>query len=226
MISPPKSLALVLSTLTLVACGGGGGGSADGAAVPAAVMSAVFTLPEIPSPGNSLASIDFLKYEGVWRQDCDNHVLRTTAMVATGANTFTVTPLDKFFAYANCTGDVVATGSYGGPQETVTYGASLNATVTLKDSTAIIDSVNPATSRLTVANYTFTGNGVQLLPNQVAGSTSAYVSYAEGSKLVVRNALDGRSTVGGLMLLNDELLTLVPVVGSTTSFTVKLRLFR
>ncbi len=227
MISPPKSLALVLSTLTLVACGGGGGGSADGAAVPAAVMSAVFTLPEIPSPGNSLASIDFVKYEGVWRQDCNDHVLRTTALVATGANVFTVTPLHKFFAYANCTGDVVATGSYGGPQETVTYGASLNATVTLKDTTAIIVSVNPATSRLAVAPYMFAGSGVQLLPSP-DGSTAAYLAYADGPKFVEpRPALDGRSTVGGLLSLNnDELLTLVPVVGSTTSFTVKLRLFR
>lgn len=226
MISPTKSLALVLSSLTLVACGGGGGGSADGASVPAAVSSVVFTLPEIPLPGNSLASTDFLKYEGVWRQDCDDHVLRTTAMVATGANVFNVTPVDKFFAYANCTGDVIATGSYGGPQETVTYGASLNARVTLKDLTVIDASVNPATSRLAVAPYTFTGSGVQLLPNQVAGTTSAYVAYADGRKLVVRDALDGRSTVGGLLSLTDELLTLVPVAGSMTSFTVKLRFFR
>lgn len=226
MINPTKSLALVLSSVALVACGGGGGGSADGTTAPAAVSAAAFTLPEIPSPVNSLASTDLLKYEGVWRQDCDNHVLRTTAMVATGANVFTVTPLEKFFAYANCTGDVVATGSYGGPQETVTYGAPLDATVTLKDLTSKVASVDPATSILSVASYTFTGSGVQLLPNQVAGSTSAYLAYADGSKLVVRNALDRQFTVGGLLLLNDELLTLVPVVGSTTAFTVKQRFFR
>lgn len=225
MPHPTKYFSIVLSSLALAACGGGGG-SADGASVPVAVSSAVFTLPAIPSPGNSLASTDFVKYEGVWRQDCDDHMLRTTALVATGANVFTVTPLEKFFAYANCTGDVVATGSYGGPQETVTYGTSLNATVTLKDLTATIASVNPATSRLAVAPYTFTGSGVQLLPNQVVGSTSAYVAYADGSKLVVRNALDGGSTVGGLLSRNDELLTLVPVVGSTTSFTVNQRFFR
>lgn len=223
MISPIKSLALVLSSLTLVACGGGGGGSAE----EAFVSSTAFILPAIPSPENSLASIDFVKYEGVWRQDCNDHVLRTIALVATGANVFTVTPLEKFYAYANCTGDVVATGSYGGFQETVTYGAPVNATVTLKDSTVINTSVNPAASRLAITPYTFTGSGVQLLPNQVAGTTSAYIAYADGSKLVVRQALDGQSTAGGLLSLNDELLTLVPVVaGATTSFTVNQRFYR
>lgn len=221
MIRPAKYLVLVLSSLTLLACGGGGGGGGptEGAA-GLALSAAIVATP-------SLASLVLAKYEGVWQQPCVNHIRRTTTLVATSANVFTVTPQENLFANADCTGAMVATGSFGKPQETVQYRATLpDASVKLPDGTIIKGSVDPATSTLTIAPFTFSGSGVKRTLYIEGGKTLTTVAYGDGTVDIVRDAVNGGTTEGGLLLRNGELLALVPVAGDTPSFAVNQRFFR
>jgi len=215
MISLTKSLALVLSSLTLVACGGGGGGST-------AAQASGLIIPAV-----SVASLELAKYEGVWQQVCVNHMSRTTTLVAISADTFTVTPQENHYANADCTGTLVATGGFGKPQETVKYRATLQgASVKLLDGTTIQAAVDPATSTLSIASFVFSGSGVRQTLYIEGGKTLTTLAYAEGDTGVVRDAVNGGTTEGGLLLRNGELLALVPAIGSTTAFTVNQRFFR
>lgn len=221
MISLTKYLALVLSSLTLVACGGGGGGSTG------ATTDAASSVPIIPAV--SVVSLELAKYEGMWQQACVNHMHRTTTLVAISANVFTVTPQENHFANADCTGALVATGSfdYGKPQETVQYRATLsNVSVNLLDGTTILADVDPATSTRSIAPFVFSGSGVIRTLSIEGGKTLTTLAYADGNVDVVRDAVNGGTTEGGLLLRNGELLALVPVIGSTTAFTVNQRYFR
>ena len=221
MIRPAKYLVLVLSSLTLLACGGGGGGGAtEGTARAAPSGSTVVAAP-------SRASLELAKYEGVWQQACVNHMRRTTTLVATSANVFTVTPQESLFANADCTGALVATGSFGKPQETVQYRPTLPAaSVKLLDGSSIQASVDPATSTLSIASFSFSGSGVIRTLYIEGGKTLTTIAYGSGTGDIVRDAVNGGTTEGGLLLLNGELLALVPVVGATPSFAVNQRFFR
>lgn len=217
MISTTKSLALVLSTLTLVACGGGGGGGASNGAVTSP--------PTVPAV--SLASSELAKYEGVWRQDCVDHMLRTTTLVATSANEFTVTPREDYFAYKGCTGAVIATGTYGGPSETVQYRSTLqDSSVELTPGNVIIADVEPATSKMSTASFSIAGSGVfrSTIIDDIQGTT---LIYADGSSpLKSRPQLFGETTEGGLLLYQGELLALVPGNSPAAAFKVNQRFFR
>lgn len=183
--------------------------------------------PGTPVASTSLASVELAKYEGVWQQGCVNHMRRTTTLVATSANVFTVTPQENLFANADCTGAIVATGSFGKAQETVQYRASLpDVSVKLLDGTIIQTSVDPATSTLSIASFTFTGSGVRRTLFIEGGKTLTTIAYASGDVVIVRDAVNGGTAEGGLALRNGELLALVPVAGATTSFLVNQRFVR
>ena len=204
---------------------GGGVGSGGVSGVTNATQGAAPTIT--PVAGTSLASVELAKYEGVWQQACVNHMRRTTTLVATSANVFTVTPQENLFANADCTGAIVATGSFGKAQETVHYRASLpDASVKLLDGTIIQTGVDPATSTLSIAPFTFTGSGVRRTLFIEGGKTLTTIAYASGDVVIVRDAVNGGTLEGGLALRNGELLALVPVAGSTTSFSVNQRFVR
>lgn len=224
MLHPTPYLTLVLSALTLVACGGGGGGG-DSAVV--AAPAAPTTVPAtLAVPAMSPVSPELAKYEGVWRQDCVDHMRLTTTLVAISTNVFTVTRQELLFANVDCTGAVVATGGFGKPQETVQYRATQpNASVKLLSGDVITADVDPATSTLSVASFLFTGSGVTAT-YYIGTKTLTHVVYADGFANLLRDALDGRTTEGGLLLLNGELLALVPVLGAPTSFVVNQRYTR
>lgn len=226
MIRPAKHLVLVLSSLTLLACGGGGGGGGgDGAGVTEGAAGLAPSAATVATP--SLASLVLAKYEGVWQQPCVNHMRRTTTLVATSVNVFTVTPQENLFANADCTGALVATGSFGKAQETVQYRATLpDASVKLPDGTMIQASVDPATSTLSIAPFTFSGSGVRSTVYIEGGKTLTTIAYASGDVVLARDAVNGGTTEGGLVLRNGELLALVPVAGATASFAVNQRFFR
>lgn len=209
-----KHLAIVLSSLILVACGGGGSD------VPA-------SSPSAGAPTGASPAIEALaKYEGVWREDCNDHMRLTKTFTATGGTTFTVMTVEEYFDNADCTGAVVATGSFGQPEEAVQYSATLaNASVTLLTGETLVSDVDPATSVLVVAPFTFTGSHVT--STSALGTTFAHIEYADGSDVIVqRQALNGQTTQGALLLRNEELLTLVAIGDSTTSFQVNHRYVR
>lgn len=172
------------------------------------------------------------KYEGVWQQACVDHMRMTTTLKAISATVFTVTPIETYFSYADCTGAIVATGSYGVPSETVEYFDTLSASITLKDGSTITADVNPASSILANATFTLTGSGVKPSYN-LGGKIMTPVQYADETlpRLYSARALTGGTTQGALLLrneklTNEELLTLIPVAGAPSNFTVKHRFFR
>ncbi|MEO6320314.1 MAG: hypothetical protein ABIR56_06620, partial [Polaromonas sp.] len=217
-----KYLAVLLSSTMLVACGGGGSGGSDASVPPSPSL-----LPAAPSPSQvSPASDELAKYEGVWRTDCLNHMRVTMTSTAIGSTTFSVMRKEEYFDNADCTGALVATGSYGQLDETVQYSATLaNASVKLLTGDTVVASVDPAPSVLAVAPFTFTGSRVK--STYVQGTTYGTITYANGEYVAIaRLAINGQTTVGALLLRNGELLALVAIGDSTTSFQVNRRYIR
>ncbi|WPC66260.1 vacuolating cyotoxin family protein [Rhodoferax ferrireducens] len=143
----------------------------------------------------------------------------TKTFIATGSNTFSVATKEEYFDNADCTGAVVATGSYGVPDENVQYAPALTASVTLLTGENITADVNPATSVYAVATFSITGSGVK--STELIGTTLyARIEYTGGYVTPPHPALNGQTTQGALLLRNDELLALVPIVGFTNSFKV------
>jgi hypothetical protein len=229
MFISTRFLLLVLSSVTLAACGGGGGGGGgdSGSATTTASVSPV-------NPVVSLASAEMAKYEGVWREEldaelntCFDHMRRTATLVATGAQVFTVTPQEQLFDYADCTGAVVATGSFGTLRETVQYQSiESNASVTFSNGNVITASVDLGTSVQSVATFVYTGSGVTTTLDE-GPTTLTHVNYANGKYANILSAkTNGQTTSGGLLLFNGELLAVVPVAGSSTTFAVNRRYIR
>jgi len=157
----------------------------------------------------------------------------TKTFIATGSTTFSVATKEEYFDNADCTGALVATGSYNVPDENVQYAANLaNASVTLLTGVNITADVNPATSVFAVATFDINGSGVTF--KSLVGTTMfVHIDYADGGYVAItRPALNGQTTYGALLLryndllLKDELLALVPIVGSTNSFKVNHRYIR
>lgn len=220
-----KYLAVLMSVAVLAACGGGGSGGPDASASqpPASASSP----PVSPFPAVSPANAQLAKYEGVWRKECDNHMQLTMTATATTGTTFSVTRKEEYFNNADCTGALVATGSFGQPDEAVQYTGTLaNASVTLQTGEIVIADVEPATAVLAKASFTFEGDGVKSTYD-VSGTAFARIEYADGGYAVVqRAALIGQTTHGALLLRNGELLALVPIGDSTSSFQVNHRYIR
>lgn len=217
-----KFLAAVLSSSILVACGGGGSDA------PASLTTGSPT-PGISTPGSSTPAPSpaigaLAKYEGVWRKDCNDHMQVTKTATATSGTTFSVVTRENYYDNANCTGDLVATGSYGVPDENVTYAATLtNASVTLLTGENIQADVDPATSVAAVAAFTVTGTGVKA--TELVGTTLfARIEYTNGEYFVMTHpGLGGQTTSGAFLIRNNELLALLPIDSSTHSFRVRHR---
>jgi len=231
MNNPTKYLALAFCSMTLAACGGGGGGGSTGGGVVGAdvnMTAAEVFWPAVPNASDSLASTALAKYEGEWQQACVDHMRLKTVLVATSATTFTVTTREDYYDYADCTGAVVATGSYGMPGETVTYDETpVTAAVTLLNGNLVQPepAISLATSLIATATFKLTGSGVQ--PTiYVDGKPMTPIQFTDAYKLYPGRALAGGSTKGALMLLNGDLLTLVAVPDAAASFKVKLQFFR
>jgi len=155
-----------------------------------------------------------------------DHMTRTVTLVATGARVFTVTPQEQLFAHADCTGDVVATGSFGTRQETVQYLEILpNVSITLPNGNVIIETIDLGTSVQSIATFVYTGSGVT---TTIDGglTTLTRVDYADGYANIFRAKTNAQTSSGGLLMFNGELLVLLRVPGSTTSFVVNQRYIR
>jgi hypothetical protein len=218
-------LGVLLSSTILVACGGGGGGggSADSQAGGGTDQS--------NAPGVVVAvNPELAKYAGIWRKDCVDHMRLTMTATATGTNAFSVTRNEEHFANPDCTGEIVAVGNYGVgvPDEAVTYTAPLeNASILMPSGATIVATVDPGTAVSATAQFSFTGSGVLAsVFDPILGQTVARIKYAEKEVILERAALIGQSDSGALLLLNDELFSLVLIENSTSSFRVNHRFFR
>ncbi|OGA99490.1 MAG: hypothetical protein A3E79_09985 [Burkholderiales bacterium RIFCSPHIGHO2_12_FULL_61_11] len=150
----------------------------------------------------------------------------TKTIAGPSGTTFSIVTKEEYFDNADCTGALVATGSYGIPDESVTYWATLTGvSVKLLTGETIPADVDPATSVLAVAPMTFTGSGVT--STHMGSTMFATIKFADGTTVdIQRPDLIGQKTVGALLLRNDELLALVPIGDSTTSFKVNHRYIR
>ena len=219
-------LGMLLSSTLLVACGGGGGGgtSSDplaggggvGGTDPSNVPATVFVVnPELA------------KYEGNWHQDCVDHVRLTMTVTAAGSKSLTVTRNQEHFANADCTGAIVANGNYGVPDETVQYTEPLeNASVLMTTGATFVANVDPGSSKLGIGRFTYTGSGV-VASEFALGATIARIRYADKEVILPPvGAINGQSSSGALLLLKGELLSLVPIENTISSFRVNQRYIR
>ena len=219
MNHPIGYLGVLLSSTMLIACGGSPGTSSE----PSAAGG---TAPTNAPAAVSAVNPELAKYAGIWRKDCVDHMRLIMTATATGTNTFSVTRNEEHFANVDCTGAIVANGNYGVTDETVQYTAPLeNASVQMLTGTTIVANVDPGSSVLANATFNFTGSGV-LTTEFALGTTFARIKYAEKEVVLSRGALSGKSTSGALLLLNGELLSLVAIENSTSSFRVNQRYIR
>ena len=224
-------LGVILSSTMLIACGGGPGTSSDPSAAggptqgnPPAVGG---TPPTNPPPATPTVNTGLSKYEGIWRQECVDHMRLTMTATATGTNSFSIKRNEEYFAYADCAGDPVAVGNYGVPDEAVTYTEPLNNVSILMPSGAIIRAtVDPGTAVSATAQFKF--EGVPYFFDSLFNQTVASIQYADVQvrAIITRAALRGQSESGALVLLEGELYSLVPIENSTSSFRVVHRFFR
>jgi hypothetical protein len=191
-------LASAMSMLN--ACGGGGSGT-----------DAQPTLPPVAQP--------FAKYEGSWKTACQFHH-RETYTLATSSNATQLSILDQSDYYANddCTGAVVATGTYSQAIAKLLYASTLaNATVKLQSGENISDTVDRGTSNGSASDalLSFTGSGVT--STVVNGKTVWHIAYNGGSTDVHIESVSGASPAG-LLLRNGQLYFLSAQANSSTAF--------
>ncbi len=225
-----KLLTAVLSSSILVACGGGGSG---GPVTPTAVTPTTGTPTAVTptggtsttgssTPAVSPASAELAKYEGTWQSKyCVDHTRFTKNLMATDSNNFSVVTETNYYDNADCTGAVVATGRYNVPNENVHYETAMEASITLPTGETVKADVNRATSVYVAgATYSITGSGVKV--TELVGTMWARIEYGDGGHLVIPlpGALESKTYDGALLLRNDELLALVPIVGFTNSYRI------
>ncbi len=165
------------------------------------------------------------KYEGVWGQGCDDHSRDTYTFAASNNGTsLAITNKMEYFANENCTGAIVATGTYAQPEVMLQYiKTEANAPVKMLTGEIITASVDVGTAVGSGEAIKFTGSGVT--SSVVNGETVWHIVYNNGSTDLTVNDSPGTAQ-GALLLLNGELLELSPANNSATSFNVDSRYIR
>ena len=193
----------VVAVFCLVGCGGGGGGG-DGN----------------NNSGNPSATGPLAKYEGTWIQGCDNHNRETTTLTASNNGTTLAHNIrDEYFVNADCTGAIIATGTYEKPPYIVQYNETVsNATVRMLTGGIVAATVDRVTSANSGATIKYVGSGVT--SSSIIGNiTYSHIVYNNGSTDLQNDNSSGGGQ-GALLLLNGELLVLDPPSNSVTSFNV------
>lgn len=196
----PLSLTLLTLASALTACGGGGGGGGGTAGTPTAPVSAPFA-----------------KYEGEWKGPCQSHLRETVTLVASNnATVLAISDKSDYFANADCSGGIVATGVYSQPIAKLSYAATeANASVKLQTGETVTGAVDRGTATATDATISFTGSGASSTVS--GGKTTWHIAYNGGGLDIVIDTISGASP-GGLLLRNGQLYILSPDGNSTTSF--------
>lgn len=198
----------VLSAMVLAACGGGSGGGTSSTTVPTDTSAGPLS-----------------KYVGVWNQGCNNHEFVTTTLAATsGGTSLSVTQKTEFFENTNCTGAVVATGTYAQPFLVAQHvRTEPNASVKMLTGETVTASIDVANATASGGAITFVGSAVS--SSVVNGKTVWRIAFKEGTLTQTVEIKSGTSQ-GAFMLRNGEFYTLQVVGNSTTSFAVESRYIR
>ncbi|GAB2882036.1 hypothetical protein GCM10027277_58730 [Pseudoduganella ginsengisoli] len=172
---------------TLSACGGGSGGGDQG--IPTQVAGAL------------------QKYEGVWIRPCAAHNRDTMTLAASnGGATLAFTIKTEYFANVDCTGAVVATGTYKQPSIVMQYTSTVkDANVKLRNGEVVTQGVDQGTTAASSEAMTFTGSGVT--SSVVGGKTVWHITFSQGSTDVYPSLNTGVGKTA-LALRNGELLVL------------------
>ena len=197
---------MAFATSFLAACGGG-----DSA-------------PATNAPVTSVGPLT--KYEGVWQDDCTGHQRETYTFVASNSGTtLSNTSKNEFFENANCTGAVVATGTYAKPMMIMQHIETVaGASVKLLTGVTITSSIDRVTASSTAGNnLTYVGSGVKST-SVSAGATTAHIVYPNGSTDITNDALPTTSMQVAILLENGKFSTLVPIGNSTSTFREQDRL--
>lgn len=176
-----------LVLLTALAACGGSGGSDQG--IPTQVSAAL------------------QKYEGVWIRPCAAHNRDTmTLSSSNGGATLSFTIKTEYFANADCTGAVVATGTYKQPSIVMQYTGSIkDASVKLRNGETVTQAVDQGTTTASGESITFTGSGVT--SSTVGGKTVWHITFSQGATDVYPNLNTGTGKTA-LAMRNGELLVL------------------
>lgn len=188
-----------IALTVLAACGGGGDASTSA-----------------PTSAGPLA-----KYEGVWQPvaGCNNHRRETYTLAASNSgttlsNTFRV----EYFANADCTGAVVATGTYGMPMLTMQHIETVTAaTSKLLTGETVAAAVDRVTVTAAVATFAYTGSGVTSTYVS-GGKTYTHIVYTNGSTDTQTDPVNGTTLQAAVLLRNSEFFTLLPIGNSTSAF--------
>lgn len=190
-----------ISVAFLAACGGGGGSDTKTAATDVGPLT---------------------KYEGTWGQGCDSHERDTFTFTASnGGTSLAITEKMEYFANEDCTGAIVATGTYAKPEIALQYTKTeANAPVKMLTGEIITASVDVGTAVGSGEAIKFTGSGVT--SSVVNGETVWHIVFNNGSTDLTVDIKSGTQQ-GALLLRNGELLELSPINSSATSFNVDSR---
>ena len=193
---------LVLLT-TLAACGGGSAGSDQG--IPTQVAGAL------------------QKYEGVWVRPCAAHNRDTMTLTASNSGaTLSFNIKTEYFANVDCTGAVVATGTYAQAATVLQYTSTVkDANVRMPSGETVTANVDQGNATATTTPITFSGSGVT--STTVNGKTVWHIQFSQGSTDVQTNLGTG-VTSASLALRNGELLVLSVSGNSGNTFNVETRL--
>lgn len=160
------------------------------------------------------------KYAGEWKQSCSSHSRESSTLVATG-NGAILSFISKieYFANADCTGGVVATGMYSEPSIVLQYkGTIKDASIKLASGETVAVNVDQGDASATTVPITFAGSGVT--STIVNGKTVWRITFSQGYTEVKGNL--GTGTVkAALALRNGELLLLAPLGNTGNSFEVQ-----
>ena len=198
-------LALVIGAL-LAGCGGGG---SDGAATPA------------PAP----AAQPLAQYAGTWRQGCEFHVIETTVVTMAADGSASIWPKEEYFANADCSGAVVATGTFAAAPIAIRYvGTSPSASVKQLNGQIIPANVDRISATSVAMSQTYAGSGVT--PKTVNGKLVWTITYTGGTTTINEAGTSEGTVSGGMAVVGGEMWTMQPVGSSTTSFEMDGRYIR
>ncbi|MFZ6876062.1 hypothetical protein ACO0LF_28705 [Undibacterium sp. Di27W] len=198
----------VMAAVLLAACGGGSGGGSTSAVTPADASSGPLS-----------------KYVGVWNQGCQNHEIFTTTISATsGGTALSVSQKMEYYENANCTGAIVATGTYASPFLVAQHvRTEANASVKMLTGETVASSVDVVNATASGGAINFVGSAVS---SSVVNGKTVWKFVFKDATLTQTIEVSSGSRQGAFMLRNGELFTIQAIGSSSTAFAVESRYVR
>ncbi|MFZ6775897.1 hypothetical protein ACO0LD_03630 [Undibacterium sp. Ji83W] len=198
----------VMTAMLLAACGGGSGGSAPATVTPVDTSTGPLS-----------------KYAGVWNQGCVNHGIETITVAATSAGSaLSVSQKIEYYENVNCTGAIVATGTYTSPVLVAQHiRTEANATVKMLTGETVASSVDLVNATANGAVINFVGSAVS---STVVNGKTTWKFVFKDTTITQTIEVSSGSAQGAFMLRNGELFFVQAIGNSPTAFAVDSRYIR